>query len=277
MTEQPVHDGQNMTIPVATRLGNPHPIIAETKRQYAKMQANHDGRYFSRHMRALHLHIAPGSLERALRLADALFKAAAARAYDVALAGDERGAYISIDGQHVFVSIHERFTRVPHAPTKAELRRRERFSGSFIPEYDFVPTGELTFAIENAPGGRARWSEGKRWKQEDRISAILGGIEDAARALHALQIEREQQQRAWREAEERRAEEARFRAELERQIEAWRLVRDIRAFVADMQSLTADAAEAVRSGDDFDRWLDWALRYAERIDPVAVRRRSLAE
>jgi len=31
------------------------------------------------------------------------------------------------------------------------------------------------------------------------------------------------------------------------------------------------------SGDDLDRWLDWALRYAERIDPVAARRRSLAE
>jgi hypothetical protein len=76
---------------------------------------------------------------------------------------------------------------------------------------------------------------------------LLDGIEEAARNLHARRLEWEEQRRALQEAEERRAEEARFRAELERQIEAWRLVRDIRAFVADMRSLTADAAEALRS------------------------------
>jgi len=71
-------------------------------------------------------------------------------------------------------------------------------------------------------------------------------------------------------------EELRFRAELDRQLDAGRLVRDIREFVADMRALTADATGTAASGDDLDRWLDRAFQYAERIDPVAARR-SLAE
>lgn len=37
------------------------------------------------------------------------------------------------------------------------------------------------------------------------------------------------------------------------------------------------AIGAAAPGDDLDRWLDWVLWYAERIDPVAARRRSFAE
>jgi len=44
-----------------------------------------------------------------------------------------------------------------------------------------------------------------------------------------------------------------------------------------MRALTDRATGTAESGDDLDRWLDWALRYADRINLVAARRRSLAE
>jgi len=198
-------------IVVATRLVNPHPVVAEIKRRYEESPPGYDGLRHPLGTRARFADVAPESRIRAFRLADALFKAAEARGHAVTFAKDGEVVCVVAAGEPVRVGIHERSTRVSHVPTKVELRQRERNPWVIIPEYDRRPTGELTFEVQNVGGARERWSEGKWWRQEDRIDALLDGIEEAARNLHARRLEWEQRERAWREAEERRAEEVRFR------------------------------------------------------------------
>lgn len=166
-----------------------HPMVAETKRQYRGLKPydgwrkpTDSGLIEPPAAGAVRLHVAPVSLDRALRLADALLKAAEARGHMVAL--DKAGEYacIVVAGQFVGFQLREGTKRFPHIPTAAEERQRKRNPYALIPEWEHRPTGVLTFEIDQNryDGTRRRWSEGERWKQEDRIEAVLDGIETVA-------------------------------------------------------------------------------------------------
>lgn len=269
---------------IAARPEKPHPVVAETKRRYRGLKPyegwrkpTNSGLIEPPAGGTAHLHVAPASLDRALRLADALLKAAEARGHAVAL--DTAGEYagIVVAGQFVGFRLREGTKRFPHVPTVAEERQRKRNPYALIPEWEYRPTGVLTFEIDHNRynGTRRRWSEGERWKQEDRIDAVLDGIEAVAEALRAerLEAERRKQERLQREQErlrreeERRAEQER-RDHLGREIAAWRFARDIRAYVAEMQQAIGDTSPEVHER------LNWALRHADEIDPIAALERS---
>lgn len=267
------------------RLVKPHPIVVEAKKLYRKARPGDDGRCHPPSDRVLKLRVAPASLERALCLADVLFRAAERRGHAVTLSsGSAGGACISADGESFELSIRERAEQVPHVPTK-----REQQWSFFAPKCDLRPTGELIVVLEDVDSTvyreRARWSEaGKRWKLEDRIDLVLDGIERIARKRCEERLESERRRRQWEAERERDAEEARRREEqrrraarLQQQVSAWRLARDIRAFVADMQSAAAEPDASTEPGGELEAWLAWALDHADQMDPTTVLRRSLAD
>lgn len=262
----------------------PHAVVVETKRRCRGLKPydgwrkpTNSGLIESPAGGTARLHVAPASLDRTLRLVDALLKAAEARGHTVAL--DEAGDYagIVVAGQFVGFHLREGTKRFPHVPTAAEERQRKRNPYALIPEWEHRPTGVLTFEVDHNRynGARRRWSEGARWKQEDRIDAVLDGIESVAEALRVerLEAERREQERLRREQErlrreeERRAEQER-RDHLEREIAAWRLARDIRAYVAEVRQAIGDTSPEVHER------LDWALRHADVIDPIVALERS---
>ena len=104
---------------------------------------------------------------RALRLLDALARAAEQKGYTVegALRGGER----SSDGavlmfrlmEHSYrVRMVEVMERVPHVPTKAELRDAERHSWVRIPTHDPVPSGRLQVEILGYSSHPAKFATG---------------------------------------------------------------------------------------------------------------------
>lgn len=260
---------------IVTGDAEPHPIVARARESFQRPRAGAEGDAHGQRPRVLITGVSAGSRDRALRLFDALFKAAEARGHTVTLPADDRdGACVLVDGQPVRVGLNERYDRFPHVLTKEEQQRLRRGPDPFIPRLDLLPSGELTFIVENVFDARTKWSEGERWRQEERISAVLGGIEVAARNLRDERQERERQeaQRRAAEAARRREEEQRRAAELERQVHAWCLARDIRAFVAELRQ-ASEAAASDGPDDGFAAWLDGALAHADRIDPVVARRR----
>lgn len=154
----------------AARLAKPHAVVVETKRQYRGVKP-YDGWRKPTNSGLIeppaggtaHLHVAPASLDRALRLADVLLKAAEARGHTVAL--DTAGEYagIVVAGQFVGFQLREGTKRFPHLPTIAEERQRKRNPYALIPEWEHRPTGVLTFEIDQNryDGTRRRWSEGE--------------------------------------------------------------------------------------------------------------------
>ncbi|MGC9667684.1 hypothetical protein ACNTMW_14150 [Planosporangium sp. 12N6] len=108
-------------------------------------------------------------------------------------------------------------------------------------------------------GGRDRWADRAKQPVEEQLGDILDEIVRQARA-----VSRERRRQRRRE-ERRRAEEQErlltdYRAEILReQVRAWSLAEDIRGH----------CDQLVAAGmDPDDKWLRWARRYADEVDPV---------
>ena len=72
-------------------------------------------------------------------------------------------------------------------------------------------------------------------------------------------------------AERRHAEqEAVRRKKIVQDIADWRLARDVRAYVSEVQQIIADAGMQLTKGGSPEDELNWALAYADRIDPLST-------
>jgi hypothetical protein len=108
-----------------------------------------------------------------------------------------------------------------------------------------------------------------------RITKMLG---ERAREQEKRHKEFEEQQKKWgREEEERRSkqEEVARLKRIEDQIASWRTARDIRAYVAEIHGLVADAKLRISEGTSADQDLKWALNYANQIDPLTTWRKDI--
>lgn len=110
------------------------------------------------------------------------------------------------------------------------------------------------------------WSDRKSGRLEEKLPDLLCEIEiRAAEDRHRRRVAEEQaveRERAWEKAMqracERHAEHYRPTV-LTAQVSAWREAAEIRAY--------CDAAEG-QQGSDATRWIEWARRFADRLDPL---------
>jgi hypothetical protein len=130
-----------------------------------------------------------------------------------------------------------------------------------------VPNGVLVLRLKNVDrvNVRKERKDGVRKTLEHQLNDIVAHLNLAAEGLKEKRLQDEAVARARVEREKReyqeylrRQEEKRKAEELSQMLEGWRLGRDIRAFVAEAVSLGADPADR----------LDWALGYADEIDPL---------
>ncbi len=98
--------------------------------------------------------------------------------------------------------------------------------------------------------------------------------DEERRALEAEQRARlDAEEKARRDAEE----EKRRVAQIGDQVERWRLARDIRGFVAEGQRIVLDGHCKISKGGPLEEEFEWALDYANRIDPFRELRESAAQ
>jgi len=160
--------------------------------------------------------------------------AAAAEALGIKLARGEKSASFQCDGETIAFSISEGVRREKHVPTEKELaeqeaarKRRARrwnspgswddddfaFSSLRGPEWDYHPTGQLAFELEQSYllGGSPRRSfrDAKVQRIETMASDIAVGIAVLAAAKKDDRLKREEQAR--RDAEARRLRELALR------------------------------------------------------------------
>jgi hypothetical protein len=219
----------------------------------------------------LRIRVSRAQLGRALRIGHALFATAEHLGFDVCV-GSSGGACIVVKGHEHEVTLVEEMARTPHVPTAAELARQELYSWPLVPTHDMSPSGRLRLQLpERYDGNRRVWADRQRWRLEDKLGEVLVAVERRSEADEERRLERELQARIRHEAWERamvlateRLIDAHRVGALTRQIDAWRLASDVRAWAA--------ATRANLTGPDevgeVVEWLSWAEAYADRIDPV---------
>ncbi|MGH7509810.1 MAG: hypothetical protein ACREMZ_10100 [Gemmatimonadales bacterium] len=260
-------------IEVAGTLTEPHRLVRRAARLF-KRPGDRDLLWPSERP-CLDIHVSKESLDRALRIFDAILNAAHARGWSVATQTEHPFlTQVTVLGELVAISVTEKMRQVerPHPPKKDTtfLLARER--------YGYESTGLLTIRLTGGTSftwNARTWNDGKRQRVESCLHDVMIGFVELAEGRKAARREEERRQLERMEAErrrfaaaERRERENDRRGELQRQIETWSRVHEVRAYVA---ALLEAAKEHVLHEPDgrLARWLRWAHAYAEHLDPLA--------
>lgn len=277
---------EESAIEVGEVLERPHPLVRDTKKWLTMRNPPS--------VASLDVSVSRESLDRALRILDALLKALKSRGLVVEVRERSRsdqyrayhqetfdpiGTRVNVEGEWVAFRLEERSRVVvpdpPEPPKHLRGIERERWVENRRPYRRLEYNGVLVLRFRNVDylDVRKEWKDGARKKLEEQLNDVVAHLYLAGEALRQKRIEHDEAERARAERERReyedlvrRQEEEKKAKELSGLLERWRLARDIREFVA----------EALALGADPKITLDWALAYADKIDPLDKLRRAKA-
>ena len=251
-------------------LSEPHPLVAKTVKAFRGGKSQHDGYFMAKTPDCLAVHTTMGSIDRALRIYDAVIKAIEECGYVVEVQKYKRENY-SDPQYRTVVLIDNESVEIVISETTRRIERPRQGSSDPHPKYEFVPSGQLSLVIQNAT--RSRWSDGAKRALESQLGRFIQGIAVAAVELKESrrrreEFEREQieaQRRQREESERRRTEAARVRA-LNAVIDRMHSARWIREYLTQLKENLSTFPEA--DTPDMQDWLTWVEGYAGRIDSM---------
>ncbi len=189
-----------------------------------------------------------------------------ANGFDVKIG--EASTSVQIFGEDV------RFSIVEDLRVKERREEKRYFSTKKVIVYE--RSGSLAFQISAwAEGCRKRWADGKTQRVEKMLPQCLGGLMRVARAVRIWseevrrrQLEWERQKREREELARQIQEEAARVKELETWTSNWNKAHQIRTFVAAFERACAVKGTPTTPDSPKGQWVAWALRQADRFDPL---------
>lgn len=273
---------------VADVLERPEPLVAETRRAFNQSKFR-DARGFRQLPReGLDISVSEASLDRALRIMDAMAKALKARG--LALKKDvdgDRRTYVELHGQKLAVRLAESAKRSERQPTpqeQAEMKKTGRTY--FLDRYSYTPTNRLRLGITYGRGSSIHPCVADRADQriEDALNEFMVILEEEALRRKVAAKRHEAERRRWEEESRRRYEyEERQRKELERlkrledEVNNWRRAENIRAYANTVERQANLAGADLDSNSELTRWMAWARRKADWLDPLVETKTSILD
>ena len=258
-------------ISVAEILSDPHPLVALTVKALRGAKSN-KGVLVPKAKKCLAIRVSIGSADRAACIFDSLLKALDVRGFTTSLRerNEKTETVVRVDEEDIEILLEETVSR-----------REGKHPQYNWAVYEWVPTGKLVLRIENYWSDRVRksWGDGEKQRVEECLNAFIVSLIAVAEKTKIHRLEMEERQREFQEAERRRHQEALRSAKeaeeiraLDTSLAAWEKAQRIRVFVAALGELYA-ASNASTFGDvPIPDWIAWASDYANRIDPLVVKR-----
>jgi hypothetical protein len=240
-----------------------HPLVEVARQQLTTATPDAEGLVCTDPAFAPSVRVAPATVDRALRLLNLLVKQWEANGGYVkprALAGGpptETAIGIEADsfGLRVAETINE------HKPLTDSTRR----------------TGYVGFYIEGDEQRqfRRRWAETKSQNLERMISPLVETLVHALAAKRVDRLDQEcrnrQQQRikTLRTSAAQKGSQAFYRRQdLIQEVDRWYEAERVRAYLQALQDAVAAGKIGFATEDAYRRWMEWALQYADSIDPL---------
>lgn len=256
------------SITVAETLHGAHPLVRYTRQVLEKDKPDDYGMLsWSWNQRCMNVRVSKTSLHRALCIMDALLKALEKRGYAAEVSKDgPMATYILIGVEKVKVRLSEKANRSERELTAEEKRKpAHTISNRWI----YSPSGKLTFEIdEYCDGLQKKWTDKAQSPLEGQLNDVLAGLILAGEAVRLRRIEREEEQRQQRELERRRIEDQERRYYLDQHLKAWSESEHVREFLSTCEASLVERKGELAADSPEAKWLRWAHRYADRIDPL---------
>jgi hypothetical protein len=212
----------------------------------------------------LDLRVSLAALPRALWIMDRFLKRFQAEGIQVESQGLSTTA--RVDGADVAIRVRESVHRTVKVTSGPEYSYNR---------YSYVPSGVLTFHLLNEWGSAKKYSDSVRSHLEDQLDSVLTGVRNECKRIKRA----EEQRLAWEVINrfEARVEAARDRerSEMRQRIESllsdvdcWDKSQRIRLYLAAFRDTLERWAGPIDTEGEVGKWLAWALRYADSIDPL---------
>jgi hypothetical protein len=257
-------------IVVKTELRNPHPLVQQVKKLLSNSKPYLYGRLSTSRMSScIDVQVSEKTLDRALRIIDALICALESRGYKVSSNSDHQyRTMIKIAKENVHVRIIEKADRIENPQHKIY---------SFSSLWEYTPSGKLQFEIAPywSEGCQKRWCDSPKAQLENQLNDIVVGIIICAEAQRRRREERveaaqkENENRLARELLEKQKQDElnRFK-QLESQAEAWQKSQNLRAFIKACEAKFIELSGPIQPDSHEAKWLQWANSYADSLDPL---------
>lgn len=261
-------------IEVSETLRHPLPIVSETKRELLGRTYSSDPRGFlhSAGGKWLALAASKETLDRALRIYDALLKALKSRGLSLDEKGshDYRDTHILVLGEKISIALKERSTRSDYQPTEEELKEARRRGYQSFPKWRYSSTGELRFQI--GKGQTAIGDNGSR-KLEAQLNDVIVALFSEALKQKEWEKRRQEEEKKWqaraaeiyRQKELVGSERAKLKA-LEDEASAWHRAERLRAYLAAMKIAIANGALTATA--EVQDKISWGYHKADWLDPI---------
>ncbi len=270
-------------IVVAGALADPHPLV---RMSAPILRRTPFGEQATQKERCLDMLVSKGTLDRALRVMDALLKALEARGFAIEvtepenpeplprLADQRRPSRtgVRIGGQLAEFAISENSYAVEAPPPP-------RGSFQFGPRYEHQPNGTLALCLRGRAYSRTRqtWRDGKRQRVEDCLNDFVAALIATAEAkrLAAIEAEKERQRelaarREWEAAERQHEAHQVLVQDLNQRMSLLRKAQDIRTFAALVAASGLTDEFASEGSLTLADWLEWAHTRASRLERRAL-------
>ncbi|HEX8594441.1 MAG TPA: hypothetical protein VF682_14360 [Pseudomonas sp.] len=259
-------------------LKDPHPLVAKWLK-HAESATTHEGHLAIQKMHVLDTRISAAQVDRAALILDTLIKASEALDY-LWTTGAQDKTTIQIEGEKFTLQLKERLIKLALPPPPPIPRKRGApwtpdFSSWRAPQFEWIPTGELSLQVEadTMHGTRKNWADTKTKTLEQRLGGVIEGLPLIAESIKSARVRREEQQRARRIEEELRLEQVRqdesqrrLRQELISNTERWLLSVQLRAFIE--ATCKANAGSPAHVREQTALWAKWATDQADELDPI---------
>lgn len=270
---------EDSRIEVGEELSAPHQLVRLTEASIKNVSADEDGLVRPRSIKALELSVSPANIDRALRTLGSLLKAMEDRGYRIEVDSDRNpnASSLVLHGERVRFDIKEVLRREERvAPTQSSVSSYRWLENT---HYDFIPTGRLSLRILEFGRDNLRrtWTDGKSQRIEGCLNAFLISALKVADAIkqreRQFREEREQRDRLQAERAERErllTEEGERRRMLFDEVRRWNLSTQIRRYLEEVKETGPHEGVADSPCQKDERWLAWAARVADELDPLGV-------
>jgi hypothetical protein len=268
-------------IVVADRLQSPCALIAEAKVALQDAKTDAVG-LIERPAGCLAIRASSAALPRTLRIADALLKSFADRGWEVVV--EKNATIVHVGEVRIAMSFEEGIAT-------EERQLQPDLSGDYAfhhkrHETTRKPSGRVSIVILEEQrlwqsALRRKWHDSQRRPLEDHLNDVVVGMIKLAAAVRAeiARRERARQEQMERERQLQIAleEQSRLRTELanervrvdalRKQADRWCESQNIRRYVERARE-RGQIPEMRLEGPELEHWAEWALRQADRLDPL---------
>jgi len=277
----------NNRITVCDSVTDDHPLVAKTEKSISSTKPDLKNIIRPKAHGCLDVRVGRDCIDRAMRIMDALVKSLEARGLRVTIADNKKSAAcISVMDEVIEFCLEEKVKIIEKKLTPAQKKEQQEHPWMYGHEYDYIPTGILSLKIngDGISDTRRTWSDGQKQRLENCLNSFVIGLMKAAEKIKESRIQREKRELEWQERRRRNEELEKMRWEeeariktLDKEVSAWSRSQQIRAYTEAFKIAVIKLYGEVVPGGKQDKWLTWANKYADRIDPLIISEPSITE